>query len=298
MVRRGVTLVEILVALSVFMVVGGGVMYVLGVQNKAWNTSADEATMNLTAKATLDELSRGFRKAGSGLPDLSGGMKVYGSGDERVVLVMNEAGGQDTVLGWTWEMDTKRLRIAVHDASRMEYLGYARLALLVPAPGFHSGSGVAAKNFTLGVVDRTNAKSACGDSVILDVSQLMDLPNGWDEAGDIVPLLNGLVQNIDSITFRKANDTLYVRRNIQDSTAFATGVDSLSFWYRHPVDGWRDSLSGSFPSNTIDKVRIRLVFRTPRVDSKLLARDHLSRGYRFSRMQMDIALRNLNLTNL
>lgn len=298
MVRRGVTLIEILVALAVFMVVGGGVMYVLVEQNKAWNVSAEEATMNLTAKATLDELSRGFRMAGSGLPDLSGGMKVHGAGQEKVVLVMNERGGQDTVLGWTWEQTTKKLRIAVHDASRIEYLGYARLALLVPAPGFHSGSGVTARMFTLGVVDRTDAHSACGDSVILDVAPLMDLPNGWDQVGDIVPLLNGLVQNIDSITYRKANDTLYVRRNIQDETAFATGVDSLRFWYRHPVDGWRDSLSSSFPSNTIDKVRIRLVFRTSRVDAKLLARNPASRGYRSNRMQMDIALRNLNLTNL
>lgn len=296
--RRGLTLIEILVALSLFTVVGGGVMYVLTVQNRAWNTTSDEATMNLTAKATLDELARSFRMTGSGLPDMSGGMQVHGAGEEKVVLVMNESGGDDTILGWTWDMDSMRLRLSVHDASRFEYLGYARLALQVPAPGLHAASGTTTRLFTLGVVDRTTEATSCGDSVILDLRPLQEAPVGWDQVGDITPLLNGTVQNVDSISFRKSRDTLFVRRNIQGETPYATGIDSLRFWYHHPVDGWKDSLSSSFPSNTIDKVRIRLVLRTPRVDARLLARDPKSRGYRFNRMQMDIALRNLNLTNL
>ncbi|MCB9497602.1 MAG: prepilin-type N-terminal cleavage/methylation domain-containing protein [Fibrobacteria bacterium] len=297
MKRRGLTIVEILVALAIFMVVGSGAMYVLSAQNRDWKISNDAATMNLTAKALLDELTRGFRMAGSGLPDYAGGMKVFGDGEERVVVVMNEDGWLDTIQGWSWDIATATLKLAVNDASRFAYLGYARVDLRVPAPGSHSGSGVSPRSFTLGVVDRTRGSGSCGDSLVLDVSTLQAAPNSWDQAGDIVPLIHGLAQNVDSISYRKSKDTLYLKRNIQPETVFATGLDSLRFWYHHPSTGWGDSLSSAFPSGMVNKVRIRLVLRTGHPDRKLLQQDSSSRGYQFCRMETDLALRNTNLTN-
>lgn len=297
MAKLGLTLVEILVALAIFMFVGSGAMYVLSSQNRSWKVASDKASMEQTAKATLEELSRAFRMTGSGLPDYSGGMKVFGSGEESVSLVMNEFGQTDTVQGWVWDIDAKRLRIAVRDASRFAYLGYARIDLRVPPAGLHAAAGLTPKSFTLGVVDRTNAKSSCGDSLILDVSPLQDAPNGWDVDGDIVPLNNGLVQSVDTLSYRKFGDKLYVKRNIQAETIFTTGVDSLQFWYHHPVMGWMDSLSPVFPSNIVNKVRIRLVLRTAKIDAKLLVQDSDSRGYQFCRMETELGLRNPNLTN-
>lgn len=297
MPRRGVTLVEVLVALSIFVLVGSGAMYVLSTQNRNWKLSSDKSEMNMTAKSALDELSRSFRLVGGGLPDYQGGMAVFGSGEERVTLVLNESGGVDTVLGYTWDIAAKRLRVAVRDASRFGYKGYARIDLKVPPQGLHSGSGLSTRSFDLGIVDRTDASGSCGDSIVLDVTSLQNAPNGWNAAGDIAGIVNGTVYNLDSITYRKSRDTLYLKRNLQAETVFATGIDTLRFWYNHPVDGWRDSLSSTYPANSVNKVRIRLVLRTSRVDQKLLALDPSSRGYQFWRMETDLALRNTNLTN-
>jgi prepilin-type N-terminal cleavage/methylation domain-containing protein len=295
--RRGVTLIEILVALSLFVLVGSGAMYVLSVQNRNWKLATDKSEMNMMAKSILDELARNFRMAGGGLPDFAGGMAVYGAGEEKVTLVMNESGGDDTILGSYWNRPAKRLRIAVRDASRFGHLGYARIDLQVPAPGQHAASGVTTRSFNLGVVDRTDAQGGCGDSLILDTSPLQDPPNNWTNAGDITAFVNGIVRNIDSLTYRKSKDTLYVKRNLQTETIFATGIDSLRFWYHHPAMGWRDSLSPVTPSNTVNKVRIRVVLRSNAIDQKLLAQDPSTRGYQFWRMETDLAMRNINLTN-
>jgi len=297
--RRGVTLIELLVALSLFVLVGSGAMYVLSAQNRNWKLSSDQSEMNMTAKSTLDELSRSFRMVGSGLPDYAGGMVVTGSGEEKVTLVMNESGDDDTVLGSYWDIAGKKLRIAVHDATRFGYLGYATLSLKVPPSGQHvsGGASVTTQSFTLGIVDRTDTQGSCGDSVILDLSPLQNAPNSWTVAGDISTLINGTIQNVDSISYRKSLDTLYVKRNIQSETIFATGIDSLRFWYNHPVAGWQDSLSTVYPSKMVNKVRLRIVLRTRKVDLKLLSQVPSSRGYQFCRMETDIALRNTNLTN-
>lgn len=297
MVRRGVTLIEILVALSVFMVVGGGVMYVLAAQNRSWKLSSDVAEMNLSARLVLDELTRSFRMTGSGLPDSVGGLKVYGDGPEKVVLVMNESAKQDTVTGSSRNIGAGTLSLRVNDVSRFPVKGYVRVDLKVPGPGAHSWTGLSYKTFVLEVKDRANGNGVCHDYLILDVSPLQSAPNGWNLPGDIEHMTNGLVQNIDSIRYWKSNDTLYVKRNAQDATPLAFGVDSLRFWYHHPNDGWLDSLSPNYPANSVGKVRVRIVFRTRKADSKLLSRDSSSRGYQFCRMETDLALKNLNLTN-
>lgn len=298
MVRRGVTLIEILVALSVFMVVGGGVMYVLAAQNRSWKLSSDVAEMNLAARLVLDELTRSFRMTGSGLPDFVGGLKVYGSGEEKVVIVMNESGQQDEILGWSRDIPSATLSLRVTDVARFPVKGYVRVDLLVPAPGAPFWNGVSWKTFVLEVKDRADGNGTCYDSLILDASPLQNAPNLWVRNGDITPMSpGGLVQNIDSIRYWKSNDTIYVKRNAQDATPFAFGIDSLRFWYEHPSDGWLDALSPNYPANSVDKVRVRIVFRTKKVDSKLLSRDPSSRGYQFCRMETDLALKNVNLTN-
>lgn len=297
MLRRGVTLIEILVALSVFMVVGSGAMYVLAAQNRSWKLSSDVAQMNMTARLTLDELTRSFRMTGSGLPDSVGGMKVYGAGNEKVVIVMNEDGALDTVDGWSKDHTAKTISLRVSDVSRFPLKGYVRVDLRVPDPGKHFWDGRSYKTFALAVKDRVNEHGACNDSLILDAKPLYEAPYSWDNPNDISALTDGLVQNIDSITYWKSNDTLFVRRNSQDSTPFAFDVDSLRFWYNHPNDGWLDSLSPNFPANSVNKVRVRIVFRTHRVDSKMLSKVPSSRGYQFCRMETDLALKNINLTN-
>jgi hypothetical protein len=297
--RRGLTLIEILVAGAVFMVVGSGIMYSLSSSNQNWSIASGKISMELTAKATLEEISRAVRMTGSGLPDRAGGMKVHGAGSERVVFVMNESGGVDTVRQFSWKPGSGILRIQINDATRFALKGHVRLNLDVPPMGSHRSAnlGTFTKSFTLGVVDLTSSRAGCGDSLLLDVRALEASPYNWNDSGDISALTNSLVQNIDSITYSKSGDTLYLKRNIQDSTPFTTGVDSLRIWYHHPTDGWGDSLSGSAPADKIDMVKIRLVMRTKNVDFSLLRRDRGSRGYRFLRMETEVSLRNTELTN-
>jgi hypothetical protein len=123
------------------------------------------------------------------------------------------------------------------------------------------------------------------------------LDSGWNLAGDIQVPANQLVYGYDSITYRKSQDTLYIRQNQSPEMTFAIGIDFLHIQYHHPTDGWLDSLSPNPPANAIDKVRIRLVTRTLTVDNKLLAQDSASGGYYRSALETEVSVRNSNLVN-
>jgi prepilin-type N-terminal cleavage/methylation domain-containing protein len=295
MVRRGFTLIEILAAMVVFTIVGSMGFYVLSQQNRGWKTESDKTSVQMMAKGSLEDLARAARMTGSGLADGAGGLKVYGSGEEKATFVMNEDGGSGVVLGGVWTPATKRLHLKVDDAQQFAYLGYARLDLKVPPMGAHSATPARTKAYTLGVVDRMTAFSGCGDSIILDGTTLVD--SGWTNASDVQLFLSSSIQNIDSITYRKSHDTLFLKRNIQGETIYALGIDTMHLQYYHPVDGWRDSLSGTAPANTVVKVKIRLVLRTRKVDYKLLASNPSSRGYHFSKMETEVGLRTTELLN-
>jgi hypothetical protein len=235
---------------------------------------------------------------GGGLPDASAGIKVWGSGEERATFVMNETRGVDTVAGYSYVPSRKQLRIAINDASRFSDSGFARVNLFTPSPGFHGVAGSSiARVYILGIVDRVAQAGRCGDSLVLDASPLVASPNLWNRINDIQVGRNSIVYNLDSLTYRKGHDTLYLRQNRQGETIFALGIDSLRFRYWHPALGWLDSLSGANPANRIDKVWIRLVMRTRVPDPKLEKQDSSSRGYRFSIMETEVSLRNTNLVN-
>jgi hypothetical protein len=292
-------LAELLVALVVFAVVSAGAFYLLSSQNREWKLTLDRTSLDLVGKGTLDELQKAVRTSGSGLPDSVGGMKVWASGEEMATFVSNLGGGIDSAAGFDYVPDagSGKLWVQVTDALNFEDSGYARLDLLTAVDHGHglSGSG-GAKSYTLRILDRV---SGCGsDSVILDVSSLVAEPHKWDQPGDVrVPYMAQVV-NIDSNTYRKSNDTLYVRHNSQPlESVLTTGVDFLRFWYHHPVDGWLDSLSPTAPANQVDKVRIRLVMRTGTVDPVLLQHDPSSRGYQLLRMETEVATRTAALTN-
>lgn len=299
MARRGFSLIEILTALVIFAIVGSMGFYVLSSQNRSWKTESDKTSVQMMAKGTLDALTRAVRMTGSGLPDGVGGLKVYGSGDERVTFVMNDDAVGARVLNSAWTGSAgKELHLAVDSAQKFVDSGYVRLDLRVPPKGVNS-SPTRVLGFVLKIKDVMTANAAgspaCGDSLILDGHELYD--SGWSVPTNVEAVPNGSIQALDSITYRKSGDTLWLKRNSPDSTIFALGVDSLSFWYYHPVAGWSDSLSGVAPANQIQKVRIRLVLRTRTSDRKLALTDSLSRGYRFSKMETEVGIRAAQLLN-
>lgn len=299
MIRRAFTLVEVLVALVIMGFVTGMVMTVFQYQNRNWKTEADKAEVTMMARGTLDEITRTIRMAGGWLPDSMGGLKVYGSGEERLTIVLNGKQWKDTVLGSTFIPSKNQMRVAIKDATKFSGDGFACVGILkpdvgavAPAPALNPERPPLPPFRSFPIIDRVVSSGGCGDSLVLDATQLTTgaTPYTWPEA--IQAIDNSVISNLDSVTFRKSRDTLYTKWNFQPEAVFALGVDSFRLWYFHPVDGWNDSLSGTKPKDKVEKVRIRLVMRTRKVDNKLLSQSPATRGYRFSKMETEVALRN------
>lgn len=280
MLRRGLTLLELLVAMVLFVIVASLVMMVFSNQNRSFKTESDKAEVALMAKGTLDELTHAVRMTGGNLPDSTVGMTVWGTSQVRATFAMNDRAGIDTLTGSYFDAAKNELRVGIRDASRFSHQGYAMIPLAI-------SPSTITKNQIVPIVDRMT--SMCGDSIVLDVSAL--------SAVAIATTANSPVYNVDFVTYRKQNDTLYQQRNGQKEQVFATGIDALRFQYWHPIDGWQDSLSGTAPANRIDKVGIRLVVRNQSVDAKLKSRDSSSRGYHFSVLETEVSLRNTRLIN-
>lgn len=298
MARRGFTLVEILVATVILGIVAASTMAVLQYQNRNWRVEGDRAEVAMATKGVIDEMSRMIRMTGGGLRDSTVGLKVWGSGPERITFVMNSNNWVDTSRGSTWDPSTGRLSIAVDSAAKFNPMGYVHVQLTFPPAGSSAPTSASVTRlvpFPMRVLDRVGG---CGrDSIVVDGAFLTAAPYSWTWPEAVSVLAQQLVYNLDSVSYRKSNDTLWTKWNRLPESVFALGVDSLRIQYWHPVSGWGDSLSGSAPADRIDKVRIRLVMRTRAVDRKLLAQRPSTRGYRFSVLETEVALRNDNLIN-
>jgi len=289
MPRRGFTILELLVAMTLFVAVGAIAMSLFLYQNRSWKTESDKAEVAMTAKGTLDELTRCIRSTGAGLPEGSGGIKVGGGhGDTLAIFVTNDNQWIDTLGGASYLPDLGLLRISVRDASQFSERGNAVVTLRTPA-------STAPRIYVLGILERVASAGGCGDSLILDASAFAAAPLSWIQPTDVQGVTNSYVYNLDSLAWRKSHDSLFVRRNRMTESVFALGVDTLRLRYWHPTAGWQDSLSGLAPANQIDKVWVRLVTRNLKPDPKLRERDTSSRGFRFSSLETEVALRNAKL---
>lgn len=298
--RNGITLVEILVSLVILGIVVSFAMFEFLAQDRSWKTESDKAAVGMMAKGTLDELSHAARLTGGGLPWDVGGIKVWGHGLARVTFVSNENGWVDTVRGaGIYDPGSRSLAIAVDSARNFPDLGYVLLDVMVPANST-STSPTDLHTYLLGIRKRLSGGACAKDSLVLMADTFYNY--GWTTPSALIVSNNTLVYRLDSVTYHKANDTLYVRRNRQPEPGivYALGVDTLNLTYRHPGNPdtlWLDSLSPAAPANVIDQVRIHLVTRSLQPDPKLRQQDSASRGYHFSTLETEVTLRNDHLLN-
>lgn len=286
--RRGISLIELLVAMVLFAIVASLAMMVFSNQNRSFKMESERAEASLMAKGTLDELTHAVRMTGSNLPDGTAGIKIWSSTTESTTFVMNspmnDLGGLDTLSGFKYDTITRFLHLKISDAKRFADSGFVLIPLTVPP-------SPTAKNYTVPI--RTRMTSLCGDSLILDATPLLAV-------GPITTTTGIEIRNLDSVTYWKRNDTLFIRRNRQPSTPFAIGVDTLQFQYWHRTAGWQSTLwSTGVPEtdNKFDKVSIRLVMRNQTFDAKKFKRDSSSRGYSFSVLETEVSMRNTQLVN-
>ena len=281
--RRGLTLIELLVAVILFTIVASLTMMVFSNQDRSFRMESDKAEVALMARGSLDELSRAVRMTGSGLPEGTAGVRVSGG---RLTFVMNERGWADIVRNSVYDETGKLLQVGIDSAALFSHQGYARLLLTVT-------SSPKANVYVLPIVKRLSRASGCGHSLILDVSSLNPPPG----AGAVAATPTTPIYNVDSLSYWKEGDSLMVQRNRLNPSVYARGLDILTWSYWNATAGWQTSLAGLGADKHIDMIRIRLVTRNQRVDAKLLAQDPASRGYRFSALETDIALRNTGLVN-
>jgi prepilin-type N-terminal cleavage/methylation domain-containing protein len=296
--RKGYTLVEVLVSLILMGIVVTMVMRMLQSQHQNWKAESDRADAGMMALGTLEEITRSIRATGGGMPPGIGGVRTWSPSTPGVTFVVNRSRWIDTVGGYTYVPADRKLRLAIDTAANFSDQGYALVTIRRPSFAGPLGVPNVDSAYLFPILDRVVAGNSCTtDSLVLDAGVLANAPNNWTNPANVMVSTNGLIYNIDSVTFRKSNDTLYSWANRSAPMVYALGVDTLRFQYHHPVAGWGDTLSSSVPPKALDMVRVRVVIRNRRQSQWLADHDPSSRGYRFSRVETEISMRNDSLVN-
>ena len=308
--RRGFTLVEILVALVIMSLVVSGVLAVFQYQNRNASVQRQIGEMNLMAKGLSEELSRTLRMAGGALPPSFGGLKVFATGPERVVVALNRGNGWDTtrqagvfckgVVTAPWGAVYRDAYVLPlkHVQSLFPDSGYILTTVTIPGFGA-TGPGGATRDTMLvlpvlkTVPDATPwtvaGTTLDGPFLIADGSWFAA---NWSFPGCATTSVNIPVYAMDSVRYWVSGDTVFRKIDRNASAPFAVGVDSLRIWYMHPSAGWLDSLSAADPANQVVRARIRLRERTRKPDPVLRRSAPSTGGFHFQTIESEVSLRN------
>lgn len=294
-------MVEILVALVIMVFVSSGVLLVFQYQSRNAAVQRDIAEMNLMAKGLNEELTRTIRMAGGVLPPGNGGLRVFGSGNEKITVVLNRAGGVDTTRspsvfhnlsfgGYSKPIvfPVKNVRGVFTDK------GYVLTTVRVPPMGSLAGTPpIRDTMIVLPVLALIPAGSSidtiAGPAVVADGSWFAA---NWAWRDAVKTDVNTFVYALDSVRYKISHDTLYRRINRNDSAAYAIGIDTLKLKYMHPSKVWLDSLSPADPANQVSKVRLHVRMRTRNKDVTLARTNPSTLGYRYQVVESEVSLRN------
>ncbi|MBK8801913.1 MAG: prepilin-type N-terminal cleavage/methylation domain-containing protein [Fibrobacteres bacterium] len=305
--RRGFSMIEILVALVIMVVVSSSVLMVFQYQSRNAGTQRAVSEMNLMAKGTSEEFTRTLRMAGGMLPPGNGGLRVWGAGAERVTVVLNRNGTVDTTreasffvygtLGVGPQTFTHPLILPVRSVTGFTDKGYVLTTVRTPPKTFPVGTKPPPSRDTmialpiLGLFKSVSVAGIPTGAVI--VADGAHFASVWKWTESVRTDINTFVYGIDSVRYRLMGDTLMRRVNRNDSAPYALGVDSLRLQYQHPNGNWYDSLWGAAPAAQVEKVRISVKVRTRRKDYTLAKTNPVSKGYHYQVIVNEVALRNV-----
>jgi hypothetical protein len=256
----------------------------------------------------MEEISRNLRMAGGALPPGTGGLKVYGSGAERVKVALNRNNGIDTTrLASQFCLGPQ----TVSGASYQKFLvlpvrnilgvftdsGYVLTDVRVPPVGAASGTAPVKdtmivlkvlKLVTTGGAVTFNGVSISPPFVVADGTWF---GTGWNWANSVQTSLNTFVYAMDSVLYFMSNDTVYRRIDRNTQAAYAVGVDSLHLQYQDPTGAWGDTLNPA-AAGVISKARIRMRLRTRHADPVLKKTNPSSLGLHYQTVESEVSLRN------
>lgn len=305
--RRGFTLIEILVALVIMGVVSTGVLTLFQYQNKNMTTTRNVAEMNLMAKGVSEEMSRSLRMAGGVLPPGVGGLQVSANGPEKVTVVLNRGAG----------VDTTRAGSYFQPGTVVSILGTFENPIFLPVKhvlGVFTDSGyvvTTVRRQVSGAAPGTTPPAGKDTMIVMKILKLSPgfavgpftfgpvvvadgswFASEWPWTNSVVVNSNTYVYALDSVRYWCSADTVFRKINRNDSAAYALGIDSLKLGYMHPSGVWSDSLIGTDPANQIQKARLRIRVRTRQKDFSLALKSPSTKGYHYQTIETEVGLRN------
>ena len=291
--KRGFTLVEILVALVISSMVISGVLLTLQYQFKNWMKLEQKAQMTQMTRGVQSEFSRVIRMAGGEMAAGTGGIRDLG--DSGVCVILNE-----NSISWTpmdsgaYEPGLRTFKVAMSRDTQVT--PGMSLSIRVNAPPKGSSAGTTRTLDTLLTLNVAAVKHASDstqpDSVTFDAN---DLISSWNWAGALQAKVGMSIYSGDSICYRKRDDTLMkfvqdVYRR-QDSGYLAIDIDSFKVKYFVLSKGWVTTIS-NIGQDTIQKVRVRLVVRSHSIDPALKRARPATGGYSREATELEYSLRN------
>lgn len=292
--RKGFTLVEVLVALVISTMVVSGVLLTLQYQFRNWVQLEQKAQMSQMSRGVQSEFTRVIRMAGGEMAAGTGGVRDLG--DSGLCVLLNE-----NSITWT-PMDSgvyspglRTFRVAM--SKDPLFAPGMKLSLRVNAPPIGSPAGTTRILDTLLDlkvlrVDRPGTDTTDPDTLTFDADGLVP---SWGWTGALQAKKGMAAYAGDSICYRRRADTLmkfvqdvYRRR---DSGYLAIDIDTFKVAYYVLNRGWSSTVS-NLGLDTVQKVRVRLVVRTHAPDPSLKRAKPATGGYKREATEAEYSLRN------
>lgn len=292
--RKGFTLVEVLVALVISTMVISGVLLTLQYQFKNWVLLEQKAQMGQMSRGIQSEFTRVIRMAGGEMAAGTGGVRDLG--DSGLCILLNENSIQWTPMdSGIYQPGLGTFKIAM--SKDPLYVPGMILSLRVNAPPIGSSTGttrILDTLLTLKVthVKHTDSSSSAPDTLTFDATSLAPY---WSWTGALQAKKGMATYAGDSICYRRRADTLmkfvqdiYRRR---DSGYLAIDIDSFKVAYFVLNKGWRTTVS-NIGLDTVQKVKVRLVVRSHAPDPSLKRARPATGGYKREATETEYSLRN------